>query len=69
MGLKRQYRIERHSHNRWFIQWSWMGMFWSYLMDSRYYNSKHEFRSERDAEVFVNDLIKARTSDIKKVYK
>lgn len=69
MALKRQYRIVRKSHNEWFIQWSYMGLFWEWLMDPRWYNSKYEFRSESEAETFVKKLIEARTSKIKKVYK
>lgn len=38
-------------------------------MDPRYYNSKRDFRNEREAEEYVTEQIEARKSKIKKVYK
>lgn len=70
MALKRQYRIVRVSHYKWHVQWSYMGLFWAYVLEPGYYHSKYEARTEAEAENYVKQLLLSQSkSAIKKVYK
>ncbi len=74
MAMKCQYRIVRSNNhgNQWYVQWSWIGLIWTYMMDPTSWRGtdKYSFRNEADAEFFIKRLIDAQNSkNVKRVYK